>query len=408
MILYPDFTIVKTIIISIPYWSFVFIALAGITSACYLRLVFRSVTSLSSRFIYSVIILFAVFHLLLISVCLLCYEIIFLLYNNRLKSGKDIKPLFLSCCLLIFLTFFWTLYIQIGLHYNVDIQMTFVESIRKLYNYPKIYEKVVKPIFDYRIFFEIAISFVGIAISLYIKLPSLRDKCIALTLLLILFCFFSTGLANTYYSHIRYFYYIYPLILFFISVFIVFLWTCAGRNKFFKNIITLAVAAFLVLQITVDWTKVIKATPTSQEMFSLGRKYTDTETCCNYLKRVMSPGDYVIAFASAHQNAVYCGAIDACIRPHLMEHMGKTHYITGSLYFDTIEDLIAIIIQNTERSNTIWIIADKSMLKNGSWQYEFIKKIKDHTLCRAMDKKTTLVKLSQSEALSFLNYPSLS
>ncbi len=387
-----------------PFWYLAFLLCFGAISVYFLKVVFGSVTLLNSRVVYVLIIISALSHFLLLSLILTAYEAIILLYRSELRTVKNVKILSWTCCLLIFFTIGWTCYIQLLIHYIPDYHMTVIETVRKLYNYPKIYEKVVRPVVDLGILYEVVISCLGVAAVFFYALKKTENKTIAFVLLLILMASLGTGVTKWFYSHIRYFYYIYPLLLFFLAFLAVSVWHYVNKFKIPKMLFVAGLTAFVLWQITISW-KVVNAVPGSEERFSYSRRYLDHKTCCNYLNENRSESDYVIAFASAHQSAVYCGNIDAAIRPKLKLYWGQDyHYITGSKFFATKEELISIIKGNIKNDENIWVIVCKRYFKEGSWEYEFLERLRDYAVCEASENYTSLIRISPQDFLTILGY----
>jgi len=243
-------------------------------------------------------------------------------------------------------------------------------------------------------------AFMGIAIFLFFDTRNVNNKAVSRTALLILLIFLAIGISKTFYSHVRYFYFTYPLLLLYSASLSIFLWNILRRYSYGKIACVATIGIFFMFEIIFSW-QVINAEIGSEKPFSYIPIYVDYKTPGSYLQENRSNGDYVIAFAPPHQAAVYCGTVDVCYRPALMEHRGDLHYITGSKYFDTKEDLEKMIAENPHIKN-IWIIFSKRCFKSGSWQYELMERIKHFIVCEALDNNTLLIKISPSDFLKYL------
>ena len=286
------------------------------------------------------------------------------------------------------------------------MQMGVIETAKKLYNYPKIFEKILKPVVIYGITYEFALSFLALAFIIIYGSPEKKgDKELNVILAILLLGFSGVGIAKTYYSHIRYIYFLYPFGLFFFSLLTISLWKYTKNSKLVvMTLFFLIFGSYLCFQIVTSWDKVVNAGPGSEEKFSYSRTYLDYKTCGNFLAKNRSDSDYVIALASAHQSAVYSGTINACFRPKLKEHRGMDfHYITGSRFFDTRKDLIKILHEEVRKDGELWIIMNKNYFTNNSWEYNIIKKLEGYVSCKGKDNLTFLAKNSPSTFLSLLN-----
>lgn len=402
MLLLPDVTIISRFVLQHPFYYLLFFLLMGAGSTYYLRTIYRLETSKVSRTIYGLIILFALGHFLLISLILTTYQVIFLFRKGQLRSKENCRILLLTCLILISFTIGWIVYIQILAQVSSFKPITIGGTITKLYNYPKIFQKVIKPIIRYKIAYEAGISLLGICLIVFGRSDRMR-KGLSFILIILLISYCTTGIAKTYYSHIRYFYYTYPLLLIFIGLLAVTIWDYVRNlNKISVSFFVCAVSALLILQFFVSWNKVVHTVPGAEKNFSYSKTYLDYKTCGNFLTQNKSPSDYVIAFASAQQSAVYCGTINACYRPNTIEYTGKKfHYITGSKFFDSKQDMISIT-EETQNAGNLWILINKNIFKTNSWEYQIIKKLKKYNECKAQDGVTSLAKLTPKNFLILL------
>lgn len=307
-----------------------------------------------------------------------------------------------TCIVLTVISIGWAVYMELLIHYvpDIEIRLSFFEALRKLFNYPKIYQAILKPIIIEGVLYEFVIAFIGVITFLLIAIKNIDNKTLSSVPLLILLIFLAIGIGKSIYSDIRYFYFTYPLLLLYSALLAVTLYNVLQPYAYGKTICVAAIAIFLLSQFLFSW-KTISAEVGSEKPFSYAPIYFDYRTCGTYLQENRSDRDYVVAFASAHQSAVYCGTINACYRPHLMEHQGDFHYITGSKYIDTKEDLKTYITENTYIKN-IWIIFSKDSFRNESWEYGLIEKIEAYTVCEAMDNNIFLIKVSPFDLLKYL------
>ena len=377
-----------------------------VPSLYYLRLIFSADPSPRGRLIYGATVCFSLAGLHLLSLILISYQVIFLGYNNRLRLPHTIKILFQTCIVIILFSICWVIYMQLMMHIYPQMQMGVIETAKKLYNYPKIFEKILKPVVIYGITYEFALSFLALAFIIIYGSPEKKgDKELNVILAILLLGFSGVGIAKTYYSHIRYIYFLYPFGLFFFSLLTISLWKYTKNSKLVvMTLFFLIFGSYLCFQIVTSWDKVVNAGPGSEEKFSYSRTYLDYKTCGNFLAKNRSDSDYVIALASAHQSAVYSGTINACFRPKLKEHRGRDfHYITGSKFFDTRKDLITILNEQVRKDGELWIIMNKNYFTNNSWEYNIIQKLEGCVACKGKDNLTNLARISAPNFLSLLN-----
>lgn len=406
MFLLPDLQIIKFCILEHPFFYFPLFAILLIISAYYFKFAWLTTGSLVRRSIYFLLVLSALSQFLLVSCLLLAYYVIILICNGELSKKKNIQLVLLTLLFMMLLTMGWTFYITLLDNYYPTLQMSVIEILCKLYNYPRIYFKVIFPILKQGLLYEVAFSFAGM---IMIGVRLLRDSRnewnfgLGVICFMILVTFCGVGISKTYYSHVRYFYFIYPLLLMFCGILVALLWNMLTQRRIEKFVLAILFISFSLFQIHVSWTRVVNAVPGKEEMYSWSRTYLDNKTCCEYLESNRGKNDHVIAFASAHQSSVYCGAIDACIRPKLREYEGQQyHYITGSRFFDTRNELILLLKAYMLSGQRLWIVVSKRHVRPGTWEYPIIKEMRKHTVCEATDNNTSLIRISTTEFLNLI------
>jgi len=405
MLIIPDLTILKLCVNDHPLLYCIFILASCSISFYCLKKIFALNNSIVDRIIFVSITIFAVSHFLLISFLLTVYQAIYFLYQGELRLKRAVNTLLWTFMTLIFISFGWVCYIQLLSNLNVEMSLSIIETVRKLYNYPKIFEKAVIPIIELGIFYEVVIAFCGIFFLFLPKLDDTRNNAISFTLILLLIGFCVTGIAKTLYNHIRYFYYLYPLFLILIAVVIVSARIWVGKSRTLKAAFVVGLSIIFGFQIWISWENVVNASPGSEERYSYSRIYLDHKTCGNYLNSNGAKIDYVITFASAHQLAVYFkGTIHACIKPNLIQYEGEEyHYITGSKFFETKEELGSLIKRNGKTGVNVWIFIDERYKKYENWENHFIHSLKEYTVCQASDQNTSLSKISYQQFLDLLD-----
>jgi hypothetical protein len=178
-----------------------------------------------------------------------------------------------------------------------------------------------------------------------------------------------------------------------------------GKSRTLKAAFVVGLSIIFGFQIWISWENVVNASPGSEERYSYSRIYLDHKTCGNYLNSNGAKIDYVITFASAHQLAVYFkGTIHACIKPNLIQYEGEEyHYITGSKFFETKEELVSLIKRNGKTGVNVWIFIDERYKKYENWENHFIHSLKEYTVCQASDQNTSLSKISYQQFLDLLD-----
>lgn len=399
MVLFPDLSILQTFILGHPLAYGIFFLLQAVIAGFFLLFIKRHVPASVSRIVYFLIILFAVFHFFLISLLLFVLEVISLFSKGEARSRAVLNIVAVTSAVLAIFAVLWVGYIHI-----LDPGYSVGAAIKKLLNYPKIFEKVISPVVYYNVWPELALAAVGGVVLLLLarerQLVLGTSFCIALLLLSVS----GTGIAETFYSHVRYIYYLCPLLLGLIAAAIVLLWDRFAQRLLAVRLLLIAVvAAGAGFQGYITWTKVVQARPGSTELYSYAREYFDFKTCCEYLTREKSGADYVVAFTSAHQSAVYCGKIDACLRPATREHQGvQHHYITGSIFFDTPGDLMGIVSRNVPDRATVWVLYSESFRKP-DWGARLTADLAAAVVCTAEDDDTKLVRITKEDFLRLLD-----
>ena len=161
---------------------------------------------------------------------------------------------------------------------------------------------------------------------------------------------------------------------------------------------------FLGWNLSTAWTEVITSKMGAREKFGYAHVHLDHRTCCEFLKQRRATGDFLVDFGRPNETAVYCGDIDASLRPALQENQGReTHYITGSQFFESRQELYALLQKKTEETTTVWLITCQFYLPQTSWVHELLALLAENQVCQASDNNTVLYSIPSGELRKLLH-----
>lgn len=405
MLLLPDFYILRVLWSSNVFYICGIFILLMINVYCW-RSYLRPKENFLDRTISFLIVLFVLvqFHL----VAALCIVLLFLFHYSKeqFTIGPSTKRAFGLIGFLVTSSLIVVAAMKILPATSDSYPLSVVAVFRKLYNYPLVFEKVLKPIFKVGPPFIFVAGGISILALPFLNRSYSNRKPIVFILLLTILSVSLIGVARSYYNHIRYTYFMVPAFLFSTAALAnIVREKISSRLKF--NIVFWIILIFAgAIQAFTALKYVILVQPGQIEKYTPHRVYLDFKTCAEIINREFSSDDYIVSLGSTHQASVYLKhPIQAAIRPKLREYAGaRNHYITGSLFFDEKYELIDILQSIEFKSNAnIWILLGKNYLKADSWQSDLSKKIESHIVCRAKDKINSLAKIPASELMMLLD-----
>lgn len=405
MIVYPDTTIFNLFIFKHPLFFLAFIIFLSPLFFFYFKKVITLSKCKFDTIIYVIILLLSTFHFISLALLVIVYQATCIIYNETSESKRQWQVLMTATVAVVIITLGWIAYFNATVFIDLGFSKGGLSFVRKLFNYPKVYENVFIPILQLGIVYEFLLFIAAtlfVILYRFLNLHPIEKKeqqKLAVSLFIIIACFSATGIAKSDYSHIRYFYYLYPLMLIIISVAIKDSITILRNYASFCSLIFIGMILYSLWQISFTWNHIIMAHPGDKEPFSYSRSYIDYKTCCVFLKQSKKKGDLVIAFASAHQSSVYCGIIDICTRPPLTEHTGEKHYVTGSYYYDSVDDLINLVEREGSDGSSVWIIYHPLIFGKDSWEYKILDQSEDSMICKSGDGETRLFQFKINDFL---------
>jgi hypothetical protein len=407
--IFPDLVLPSRFLAANPAAFIIFLTLSGVFSLWFLRRVLGYVKNHRERLAFGLIVLAAMGGLLLLAFMVLLYEVVLLNHQGRLRERRNLEIIAWAALYLAAVTAGWAISIQMLAHLAPDFGLSFPTALGKLFAYPKIVQKVIRPIITQGILLEVLLAVSGL-LAAAIFLAGKHGQPAGFVGFLLLAGIGATGVGASLYSHVRYFYYLYPLFLILGALFFFLLWTgLRQRNRLLRGLLAAALLLLLAWQADFTWRHVVNALPGKQQPFSGSRVHLDNRECCAYFNENRRPEDYVISFSRVHENAVYCtGVIDACIRPMdgdvaLGEYAGaRTHYISGSRFFDTDEDFRNLLAREAGPDQAVWLMITRSYLRKGYWEERLVQALADYQVCRGTDGQTSLARISSAELLRLL------
>jgi hypothetical protein len=330
----------------------------------------------------------------MISTLLLIYQIIRDKCGNP-KIHIDQLYIYLKAgIMLVMIAIVWILYLKFVVpnRFHPQGEPSYYQLMKLLFSYPELHRHILRPMIHQNIIPILILASLGIAFFLFFPSIVPHDKSIATALLLLFLIISLISFTKTTYHHIRYIYFLFPIFLLYCAYAILFILSKVKKSFNLQLLSILIITTFLIHQSLFAFNMINSEPGAPMPPFTAGSPpfYVDYKTCGTYLTKNRKERDYVIAFASAHQATVYSGTIDACYRPTLGEHTGKTHFRTGSVYLDSKEELLALT--KTVGKN-IWFIYSKKDIHPNTWQYRIISSIENYTVCESPDKNTVLIKV---------------
>lgn len=406
MLIFPELIIPQTLLLQHPLWGMLFLLATACPAFFYLRLVFKCEDATIIRLFHIAMVLAALSHLLLIAI--LCLALLVIQKSNvdHLRSRETTKMLAAAAGLIALLTIAWTLAIILLGKHHPDLHSGLLAIFRKLFNYPRLYEKVVIPFVQGGVLLETVLAACG-AFAILLRPPATIQarRAAGFFLCLILLCLSASGIAKTLYNHIRYFYYLYPLLLLLAAFFLVqtgrFL---AQRSRIGLTVFGLFCLGFLGWNLSTVWTEVITSKTGATEKFGFARVHLDHRTCCDFLQQQRTSADFLVDFGRPNETAVYCGGINASLRPALQENRGReTHYITGSQLFDSPQELNALLQEKTTATTKVWLMSCQFYLPQTSWAHDLLALLAKNQVCQAADNNTVLYSVTSSDLQKLLH-----
>lgn len=399
MLLYPDINFLMDLILKHPFYFILFLIIFATPSVLYLRIIISSGMSQSSKTIYCLILFFVLVQQIMISILLLFCDIIREKFMKKEIKVEQLNIYFKTFIMIIMGTIIWFLFIILVLpdSFLTQRDLTYYKLLKIFLSYPAFYDNIIRPAIFQNIFHIVILGLTGIIFFLFYPPITPENNTIITSLFLLFMIIVIISFAKTKYHHIRYLYFILPLVLIYCAHAILSISHIAKKYLISKLIFIFVITGFLLHQILFIFNIINAETGSPMPPITASHPlfHVDYKTCGTYLRKNRGYGDYVIAFASAHQAAVYSGKIDACFRAELEEHQGPTHFRTGSLYIDRKEELIAIT-ENFDKN--VWFIYSKNSFAPNTWQHKLINSLQEYIVCEANDNNTSLIKV-QSQTL---------